>query len=92
MESQKADFGEVLGMLILIETQRIADLLRHYLDGREECRECGDEDNARIWHERFVGAKDFLERLGFMVDVEGRSVYVRPVGAVSYRKTWHEED
>lgn len=51
-------------MLITIDTQRMAEILAAYVDGRRECESCGDEENAMEWQDRFDKAAYFLSKLG----------------------------
>ena len=53
-------------MLITIDTQRIAEILTSYVNGRRECEANGDEKNARIWQDKFDRSTDFLDRLGLV--------------------------
>lgn len=51
-------------MLITIDTQRIAEMLASFVDGRRECEANGDEKNAKIWQDKFDRSTDFLKKLG----------------------------
>lgn len=53
-------------MLIAIDTQRIAEILAAYVKARRECEADGDEENAKVWQDRFDRSTDFLEKLGIM--------------------------
>lgn len=54
-------------MLIAIDTQRAAEILASFIDGRRECESCGDKENAREWQDRFDKAAYFLSKLGIDV-------------------------
>lgn len=51
-------------MLITIDTQRIAEILESYVNGRMECKINGDAENAKLWQDKFDRSTDFLEKLG----------------------------
>lgn len=51
-------------MLITIDTQRIAEILASYVNGRMECKINGDAENAKLWQDKFDRSTDFLEKLG----------------------------
>lgn len=51
-------------MLITIDTQRIAEILASFVDGRRECETNGDEKNTKIWQDKFDRSTDFLKNLG----------------------------
>jgi len=53
-------------MLITIDTQRIAEILAAYVKDRRECEADGDEENAKIWQDKFDMSTDFLEKLGIV--------------------------
>lgn len=53
-------------MLIAIDTQRMAEILASYVKARMECEAEGDEENAKVWQDRFDRSTDFLERLGLV--------------------------
>lgn len=50
-------------MLITIDTQRIAEILASYVNGRMECEANGDAENAKLWQDKFDRSTDFLEKL-----------------------------
>lgn len=39
-------------MLITIDTQRIAEILASYVNGRMECKINGDAENAKLWQDK----------------------------------------
>lgn len=51
-------------MLITIDTQRIAEILESYVNGRMECKINGDAEDAKVWNDRFDNAVSFLWELG----------------------------
>lgn len=51
-------------MLITIDTQRIAEILAAYVNGRMECKINGDAENAKLWQDKFDRSTDFLGKLG----------------------------
>lgn len=51
-------------MLITIDTQRIAEILASYVNGRRECEINGDAEDAKVWNDRFDNAVSFLWELG----------------------------
>ena len=51
-------------MLITIDTQRIAEILASYVNGRMECKINGDAEEAKDWKDRFDNAVYFLWELG----------------------------
>lgn len=51
-------------MLIAIDTQRIAEILASYVNGRMECKINGDAENAKLWQDKFDRSTDFLGKLG----------------------------
>lgn len=51
-------------MLITIDTQRIAEILESYVNGRMECKINGDAENAKLWQDKFDRSTDFLKKLG----------------------------
>lgn len=53
-------------MLITIDTQRIAEILESYVNGRMECKINGDAENAKVWNDRFDDAVYFLLKLGIV--------------------------
>lgn len=62
-------------MLITIDTQRIAEILASFVDGRRECEANGDEKNAKIWQDKFDDATDFLEKLGIVAYLDEHDGY-----------------
>ena len=64
-------------MLIAIDTQRVAEILASFVDGRRECESCGDEGNAREWQDRFDKAAYFLSKLGIDVHLDDDYEVVR---------------
>lgn len=62
-------------MLITIDTQRIAEILASYVNGRMECKINGDADDAKVWKDRFDNATDFLEKLGIVAYLDEHDGY-----------------
>lgn len=53
-------------MLIAVDTQWIAEILAAYVKAWRECEADGDEENAKIWQDKFDRSTDFLEKLGIV--------------------------
>lgn len=73
-------------MLIAIDTQRMAEILASYVKASRECEADGDEDNAKLWQDKFDRSTDFLEKLGIVAYLDEHYDYQK---VMVYTKDMH---